>query len=95
MFSRDVEPTTAASVAAAAPAVASAADLAQYANADDKSIINAKADVNQLVPFKYKWTWDKYLVGRATRWGDAESEQAARNQAVGELERNRPCKVRR
>ncbi|MGV8711387.1 MAG: ribonucleotide-diphosphate reductase subunit beta, partial [Nitrosomonas sp.] len=28
---------------------------------EDKSIINCKADVNQLVPFKYKWAWDKYL----------------------------------
>ncbi|MFJ1472195.1 ribonucleotide-diphosphate reductase subunit beta, partial [Massilia sp. YIM B02787] len=26
-------------------------------NADDKRIINAKTDVNQLVPFKYKWAW--------------------------------------
>ncbi len=26
---------------------------------DDKQIINSKADVNQLVPFKYKWAWEK------------------------------------
>ena len=24
---------------------------------EDKSIINCHADVNQLVPFKYKWAW--------------------------------------
>jgi ribonucleoside-diphosphate reductase beta chain len=27
----------------------------------DKRIINSKTDVNQLVPFKYKWSWEKYL----------------------------------
>lgn len=25
---------------------------------EDKRIINCKADVNQLVPFKYKWAWE-------------------------------------
>ena len=30
---------------------------------DDKRIINCRADLNQLVPFKYKWAWDKYLAG--------------------------------
>ena len=29
--------------------------------AEDKRVINSKADVNQLVPFKYKWAWEKYL----------------------------------
>ena len=28
---------------------------------DDKRVINSKADVNQLVPFKYKWAWEKYI----------------------------------
>ena len=28
-----------------------------------KRIINGKTAVNQLVPFKYKWAWDKYLAG--------------------------------
>lgn len=35
---------------------------------DDKKIINCKADLNQLVPFKYKWAWDKYLTGCANHW---------------------------
>mgnify|MGYP000745877614 CR=1 FL=1 len=26
--------------------------------AEDKRVINAKTDVNQLVPFKYKWPWE-------------------------------------
>ncbi|MCL4761506.1 MAG: ribonucleotide-diphosphate reductase subunit beta, partial [Burkholderiales bacterium] len=28
---------------------------------EDKRVINGQADVNQLVPFKYKWAWEKYL----------------------------------
>ena len=27
-----------------------------------------KADVNQLVPFKYKWAWEKYLAACANHW---------------------------
>jgi ribonucleoside-diphosphate reductase beta chain len=36
--------------------------------ADDKRVINSKADVNQLVPFKYKWAWEKYLSACANHW---------------------------
>lgn len=35
---------------------------------EDKRIINCRADVNQLVPFKYKWAWDKYLASCANHW---------------------------
>src|SRR5687768_8517053 len=35
---------------------------------DDKKIINCHADLNQLVPFKYPWAWDKYLVACANHW---------------------------
>ncbi|MFN9776081.1 MAG: ribonucleotide-diphosphate reductase subunit beta, partial [Burkholderiales bacterium] len=35
---------------------------------EDKRIINGAADVNQLVPFKYKWAWEKYLAGCANHW---------------------------
>jgi ribonucleoside-diphosphate reductase beta chain len=28
----------------------------------------AASDVNQLVPFKYKWAWEKYLSGCANHW---------------------------
>src|SRR5476649_1676979 len=42
--------------------------VARRVNADDKRIINGKTDVNQLVPFKYKWAWDKYLAGCANHW---------------------------
>ncbi|MES2114318.1 MAG: ribonucleotide-diphosphate reductase subunit beta, partial [Pseudomonadota bacterium] len=47
---------------------ANAEQLALRVNADDKRIINGKTDVNQLVPFKYKWAWDKYLAGCANHW---------------------------
>ena len=36
--------------------------------AEDKRVINGGADVNQLVPFKYTWAWDKYLAGCANHW---------------------------
>jgi ribonucleoside-diphosphate reductase beta chain len=36
--------------------------------ADDKRIINGQTDVNQLVPFKYKWAWEKYLATCANHW---------------------------
>jgi ribonucleoside-diphosphate reductase beta chain len=35
---------------------------------EDKRVLNGQADVNQLVPFKYKWAWDKYLAGCANHW---------------------------
>jgi len=35
---------------------------------EDKRVINAGTDVNQLVPFKYKWAWEKYLSGCANHW---------------------------
>lgn len=33
-----------------------------------KQMINARADLNQLVPFKYDWAWQKYLDGCANHW---------------------------
>jgi ribonucleoside-diphosphate reductase beta chain len=36
--------------------------------ASDKRVINGATDVNQLVPFKYKWAWEKYLAGCANHW---------------------------
>ena len=37
-------------------------------NVADKRIINGQTDVNQLVPFKYKWAWEKYLATCANHW---------------------------
>ncbi|MDF3054255.1 MAG: ribonucleotide-diphosphate reductase subunit beta [Gammaproteobacteria bacterium] len=44
---------------------------------DDKKIINCHADLNQLVPFKYPWAWDKYLSGCANHWMPGEINMAA------------------
>ncbi|MDQ0572250.1 ribonucleoside-diphosphate reductase beta chain [Variovorax paradoxus] len=41
---------------------------AQRVKASDKRIINGQTDVNQLVPFKYKWAWEKYLATCANHW---------------------------
>ena len=35
---------------------------------DEKAMINCRADLNQLVPMKYDWAWQKYLDGCANHW---------------------------
>jgi ribonucleoside-diphosphate reductase beta chain len=45
-----------------------AAPVAKRVKAADKRIINGRTDVNQLVPFKYKWAWEKYLASCANHW---------------------------
>jgi ribonucleoside-diphosphate reductase beta chain len=55
-------------------------DLAMGAariHVDDKKIINCRADLNQLVPFKYNWAWDKYLVANANHWMPNEISMGA------------------
>lgn len=44
---------------------------------DDKKIINCRADLNQLVPFKYKWAWDKYINACANHWMPNEVNMSA------------------
>lgn len=44
---------------------------------DDKKIINCRADLNQLVPFKYKWAWQKYLDACANHWMPNEINMSA------------------
>ncbi|MBA2651367.1 MAG: ribonucleotide-diphosphate reductase subunit beta [Tatlockia sp.] len=44
---------------------------------DDKKIINCRADLNQLVPFKYTWAWDKYLTACANHWMPNEINMSA------------------
>lgn len=41
---------------------------ARRVTVDDKRIINCRADVNQLMPIKYGWAWEKYLAGCANHW---------------------------
>lgn len=44
---------------------------------DDKKIINCRADLNQLVPFKYQWAWQKYLDACANHWMPQEINMSA------------------
>jgi ribonucleoside-diphosphate reductase beta chain len=44
---------------------------------DDKRIINCRADLNQLVPFKYPWAWTKYLDACANHWMPNEINMSA------------------
>lgn len=44
---------------------------------DSKRIINCRADLNQLVPFKYKWAWQKYLDACANHWMPNEINMSA------------------
>lgn len=58
-------------VVSAPPAPSVAANQPAFTgrvNASDKRMINGQTDVNQLVPFKYHWAWDKYLAGCANHW---------------------------
>src|SRR5512143_3384968 len=50
-----------------APAADPAAQQTRV-RAADKRVITGATDVNQLVPFKYKWAWEKYLAGCANHW---------------------------
>jgi hypothetical protein len=44
---------------------------------DDKRMINARADVNQLLPLKYRWAWEKYLSGCNNHWMPTEVSMQA------------------
>jgi ribonucleoside-diphosphate reductase beta chain len=44
---------------------------------DQIQMINCRADVNQLVPFKYDWAWQKYLDGSANHWMPQEINMTA------------------
>ena len=50
---------------------------AERIQVDDKKIINCRADLNQLVPFKYEWAWQKYLDGCANHWMPQEINMTA------------------
>jgi ribonucleoside-diphosphate reductase beta chain len=59
-------------VASVTPSIQPAKDAERrddrHVRVEDKRIINGASDVNQLVPFKYKWAWDKYLATCANHW---------------------------
>lgn len=37
-------------------------------NVNDKRVINAKTDINQLAPFKYEWAWQFFLNANNNHW---------------------------
>ncbi len=37
-------------------------------NPDDKRIVNASIDINQLAPFKYPWAWEYFLNANKNHW---------------------------
>ena len=43
-------------------------DSRERVTVDQKAMINCRADLNQLVPFKYAWAWQKYLDACANHW---------------------------
>src|SRR6201994_2525068 len=56
------------SAASVRAAPESRSEATRRVNIADKRIINGQTDVNQLVPFKYKWAWEKYLAACANHW---------------------------
>ena len=61
---------------AAAPAALVVPVQLRRVNVADKRIINGQTDVNQLVPFKYKWAWEKYLSACANHWMPQEIQMS-------------------
>ena len=69
VFGDTALPTPGLTHAPAATAAAVTPDASQQrVNVAEKRIINGKTDVNQLVPFKYKWAWEKYIASCANHW---------------------------
>jgi len=61
---------------APAPLPADDAPEVRRINVADKRVINGATDVNQLVPFKYKWAWEKYLSACANHWMPQEIQMS-------------------
>lgn len=62
-------------VAPAIPEQAGTPALAPV-NAADKRIVNGKADINQLAPFKYPWAWEFFLKANRNHWTPLEISMA-------------------
>lgn len=71
-------PGTAAVPAAPALEVSAAARAAglEPVRAADKRIVNGKADINQLAPFKYPWAWEFFLNANKNHWTPLEISMA-------------------
>ena len=44
---------------------------------DEKAMINCRADVNQLLPLRYRWAWEKYLAACNNHWMPTEVSMQA------------------
>ncbi|MDR0996701.1 MAG: ribonucleotide-diphosphate reductase subunit beta [Zoogloeaceae bacterium] len=55
---------------APAPATLAPVDVA------DKRIVNGKADINQLAPFRYAWAWEFFLKANKNHWTPLEISMA-------------------
>ena len=42
--------------------------MSSQIRAEDKRIILGETDINQLIPMKYKWAWQKFLDANANHW---------------------------
>lgn len=65
---KPVEPAPAAAQGAAPLLGSLFGESTSRVRVDEKRIINCRADVNQLVPIKYQWAWQKYLDACANHW---------------------------
>jgi ribonucleoside-diphosphate reductase beta chain len=65
-------PLPTATATAEAPARPALAPI----NAADKRIVNGKADINQLAPFKYPWAWEYFLKANRNHWTPLEISMA-------------------
>ena len=76
---REVPPAAANLVAAAAAHLDAESQIepGERVTVDQKRMINCRADLNQLVPFKYDWAWQKYLDGCANHWMPQEINMTA------------------
>ena len=45
--------------------------------AEDKRVINAQTDINQLAPFKYPWAWEYFLKANQNHWTPLEINMAS------------------
>ncbi len=50
---------------------------ASRVDVSEKAMINSRADVNQLLPLKYGWAWEKYLAGCNNQWMPTEVSMQA------------------
>ena len=69
--------STVSGAASGTEASAATPQSRQRVTVDQKAMINCRADLNQLVPFKYDWAWQKYLDGCANHWMPQEVNMTA------------------